>query len=182
MNKIKGNIILTGFMGAGKTEVARVLSKKTGLNFIDMDEEIEKKENMSISKIFNSKGESYFRELEHDFLNELEKHIKKGLYEDRHIVLSTGGGVPVQPGNIKILKKIGFVVYLAAVDKTIYERIKHKKNRPVLGTKGFTLKNVAEKLNERERFYKQADLIIHTDNVSIESVAGQIEIFHQAPR
>lgn len=193
---MKTNIVLIGFMGAGKTEVGRILAKNAGLNFIDLDFLIEIYEGMTISEIFEKKGEDYFRNLETEILLEIKKNKGDILnaavkYMDitgdsenfiiseqgKPWVISTGGGMPAFNGNMKLLENIGTVIYLKADSKTIYERIKSESHRPVLGPSGFSEKSVSDKLNEREKFYGKADIIIYTEGLTMHSVAGEINIF-----
>ena len=195
-------------MGAGKTEVGKIIAKNKGLNFIDLDCLIEVQECMTITEIFKQKGENYFRNLEAETLKELDKNksdlskiLKKYLNaskdkgkektvkavncensimtgkESKNWVISTGGGMPMINGNMKLLKNIGTTLYLKADAKTIYERIKSETHRPVLGEKGFTKRTVSEKLKEREKFYGQADMTIYTEGLAAPAVAEEIEIF-----
>ncbi len=206
--KTNRNIVLIGFMGAGKTEVGKIIAKNKGLNFIDLDCLIEVQECMTITEIFKQKGENYFRNLEAETLKELDKNksdlskiLKKYLNaskdkgkektvkavncensimtgkESKNWVISTGGGMPMINGNMKLLKNIGTTLYLKADAKTIYERIKSETHRPVLGEKGFTKRTVSEKLKEREKFYGQADMTIYTEGLAAPAVAEEIEIF-----
>jgi shikimate kinase len=182
------NIILIGFMGAGKTEVGKILAGNKGFNFIDLDCLIEKKEGTAITDIFKKKGENYFRNLETEILKELYKN-KTDIYkiagkygqigskENKNWVISTGGGMPAFNGNIELLKNIGTTIYLKADAKTIYGRIKSEVHRPVLGENGFTEATVAEKLKEREKFYGQADIIIYTEGLTAAAAAEEIGIF-----
>ena len=196
---MKTNIVLIGFMGAGKTEVGKILAKNAGLNFIDLDFLIETYEDMNISEIFKQKGEDYFRNIETEILLEIKKNKDDILsavvkYMDitgnsenllineqsRPWVISTGGGMPAFNDNIKILKNIGRVIYLKADGKTIYARIKAESHRPVLGKSGFSEKTVSDKLNEREKIYGKADMIIYTEGLSSQGVADEIGIFMSA--
>ncbi len=182
------NIVLIGFMGAGKTEVGKILAKNNGFNFIDLDSLIEIEEGMSITEIFKQKGENYFRNIETEILKKLYKN-KTDIYkiagkceqigskENKNWVISTGGGMPAFNDNMKLLKNVGTTIYLKADAKTIYERIKSETHRPVLGEKGFTEAKVAEKLKEREKFYEQADIIIYTDGLTVAAIAEEIGIF-----
>ena len=196
---MKTNIILIGFMGAGKTEIGRTLAKNEGFNFIDIDYLIEKNEGAAIAEIFKRKGESYFRNLETEILKEIDKNkpdisktSEKYIYREKQAgdskhniiisgrdkpwVISTGGGMPAFNGNIKLLKNIGTVIYLKADARTIYERIKSETHRPVLGADGFTLKSVSDKLSEREKIYEKADITIYTEGLTPLSVAEEIKI------
>ena len=182
------NIVLIGFMGAGKTEVGKILAKNNGFNFIDLDSLIVAEEGISITEIFKQKGENYFRNIETEILKKLYKNktdIYKiagkceqiGIKENKNWVISTGGGMPAFNDNMKLLKNVGTTIYLKADAKTIYERIKSETHRPVLGEKGFTEAKVAEKLKEREKFYEQADIIIYTDGLTVAAIAEEIGIF-----
>lgn len=116
------NICLIGFMGSGKTTIGEVLAKKTGWQWIDLDTEIAKGENMSIANIFAKKGEAYFRSLE-------TQYLKKALQQEKTII-STGGGVVVSPENVTVLaQKATF--YLHWEFETLYERIAGDKTRPL---------------------------------------------------
>ncbi|MHB1662188.1 MAG: shikimate kinase [bacterium] len=193
---MKTNIILIGFMGAGKTEVGRILAKDAGLNFIDLDFLIETHEGMTISEIFKQKGEDYFRNIETEILREIKKNkgdiLKAAVKyidvtlnsenllineQSRPWVISTGGGMPIFNDNMIILKNIGRVIYLKADVKTIYGRIKTESHRPVLGKSGFSEKSVSDKLNEREKFYGKADIIIYTEGLTMHGIADEINIF-----
>lgn len=172
---MKTNIVLIGFMGAGKTEVGRILAINLGFNFLDIDALIEKYEEMSITEIFKKKGEKYFRDLETKILKTIKGSELSG--KDKPSVISTGGGAPTFNGNMKLLKNIGTVIYLKADARTIYERIKSETHRPVLGANGFTLKSVSDKLSEREKIYEKADIIIYTEGLTPLSAAEEIKIF-----
>ena len=118
------NIILIGFMGAGKTKVGKLLAKTLGYGFVDMDELIEEREGLPIKEIFEKRGEKYFREKEKEWLKRLSLLEK--------IVLSPGGGIILSPENRKRLRKMGKVFYLKASPKAILERVKNESHRPLL--------------------------------------------------
>lgn len=122
---MKENIILIGFMGCGKTSVGKQLAQKLSYEFLDTDEEIEKRQKMTISKIFAEKGEEYFRELETQVLEEMLPTVKQ-------TVISTGGGLPLREKNAKILKDLGVVIYLKATKETTLERVYMDRSRPIL--------------------------------------------------
>lgn len=190
------NIVLIGFMGAGKTEVGRLLAKNSGLNFIDTDFLIESCEGIDISEIFAQKGEDYFRGIESkilrdirknkdDILNVVTRYIdtapdsKSLIISERSKpwIISTGGGMPVFNDNMKILKDIGFIIYLKADGKTIYGRVQNERHRPVLGKGGFSEKEIEDKLGEREKFYGKANMTIYTEGLTVSGVSGEIGIF-----
>ncbi len=146
------NIILCGFMGAGKTVVGKELAKLMNYQFIDMDEKIEAEENTSIKEIFRIYGEEHFRNLEH----ELCKRVK----DMEKCVISTGGGAMTYERNVEAIKKGGKVIFLDASFPVICKRIEDDDTRPL-----FQDKEKAEKLyNERkEKYLKASDYIINGD-------------------
>ncbi len=143
------NIILCGFMGSGKTVVGKELSRILGRKFIDTDEYIEQQNGVSIKAIFASRGEDYFRELEHNACKELAS--------EKSCVISTGGGALTFERNVEILKQSGKVVFLDASFEVICERIGNNTNRPL-----FQDRDKAKLLfDERhEKYAKAADFII----------------------
>lgn len=161
------NIVLIGFMGAGKSTVGKALAQRNNLSFIDTDIYIEQKENMAISDIFEKKGEAYFRDLETRVLLELKQTM-------RHTVIATGGGLPLREENSKLLKEIGTVYYLKASADTIYNRVKRSTNRPLLQCED-PYGRVCEMLLMRGPVYeKNCHKIIVTDGKNIDEVIGQI--------
>ena len=109
------NIILTGYMGSGKTEIGSRISQKLGMKFIDLDQYIEKKEDSSITKIFEKKGDIYFRKIESKYLHEI---IKKD-----NIILSLGGGTPCY--HMKIIRFLILIIILVFISNTL-EKIYQK--------------------------------------------------------
>ncbi len=153
---MKNNIALIGFMGAGKTTIGKNLAKALDMKFIDLDEAIVRKEGCSISEIFQKKGEQYFRMLEREIVEQEAK--------DNNLVISTGGGTVVDNLNIKNLRESSFIVFLDCDINTIYERVKNKKNRPLLNSENMfeTIKELYEK---RVLLYKfSADFILKIDS------------------
>lgn len=118
------NILLIGFMGAGKSTVSAYLGKMLAMETIEMDGYIEEKEGMKISQIFDAYGEEYFRNCESNTLIELQNKD--------HAVISCGGGVPLRPQNVELMKKNGYVVWLTAKPEEILERVKDGTDRPLL--------------------------------------------------
>lgn len=151
------NVVLVGFMGAGKSGVGRKLANVLKYDFIDTDFYIEQKEGMKISEIFEQKGEDYFRALETSVLEEL-------LAEKEHAVISTGGGMPLRNENAILLKQIGTVVYLKARPDTIYHRIKGDTTRPLLRCEK-PMERIVELLGKREsKYLSVSDIVIQTDH------------------
>ena len=118
------NIFLIGFMGSGKTTVADHLGNMFNMEIAEMDQIIAKRQNMSISDIFATHGEDYFRDLETELLIEMQS--KDGM------IISCGGGTPMRDNNVEEMKKSGKIVLLKASPKTIYERVKENHDRPLL--------------------------------------------------
>ena len=156
-------IFLTGFMTSGKSTLGPILANVLGWNFYDLDKVIEEKECNTVVEIFRIKGEKYFREKEHDILEELIK-------ED-HIIISLGGGTIANEINLKMMKESGKIIYLQVSAEVLYNRLKHKVDRPLFrdlvlkeNSKEDFLHRINELLVEREKFYKQSDLIINCDS------------------
>ena len=160
------NIILTGFMGAGKTSVGTRLAKDLGYTFIDTDTLIEADQHMDITSIFTKLGEPYFRDV--------EARIIRQVLEGENQVVSTGGGAVIRNENRAAFKKSGFVICLAARPEIIFERIKHETHRPMLQTPDPKVK-IKELLENREKFYRQADLIIDTSEQSVDDAVEEIK-------
>lgn len=118
----RSRIALIGFMGSGKSTVGKQLAGAIGFNFVDLDEEIEKQEKCSISEIFGTRGEEYFRELEERALRKVSS--KNGL------VVSCGGGIIERPANRELLKSKFFVVFLDVDFDTAWNRISNDISRP----------------------------------------------------
>jgi len=156
-------IILIGFMGSGKTTVAKKLGEKLDLKVIEMDDLIIKKSGKSIRQIFSENGEAQFRELETKVAKNLEKRDK--------CIISTGGGVVMSKINIGYLKENGKIIFLKTSFLEITERLKNNNDRPL-----FKDKKMAKKLFIfRQKLYEEyADLIINTDGKSVEKITYEI--------
>jgi shikimate kinase len=147
------NIVLTGFMGTGKSTIGNLLAQRLKLKFIDTDAQIETETGSTIAQIFQSKGEGYFRQLESQLAIRLAA-------EDNQII-ATGGGFVLNPHNIKVFKPNGVIVALTASPEAIYERVKEQNQRPLLEVID-PLARITELLIERAPFYLNADLTINT--------------------
>jgi shikimate kinase len=159
------NIVLTGFMGAGKSAVGRRLKELTGMEIVDTDDMIEEDAGMAISEIFEKFGEPHFRELE-------KKAVGKASALENHIIV-TGGGVVLKEENVKNLRKNGKVVYLYAPPEVLYERIKDETHRPLLHVDD-PLGKIGELLEYRAPFYANNDLTIDTSDMGVEEVAEEV--------
>jgi shikimate kinase len=159
------NIVLVGFMGTGKSVAGKILARKLGRDFLELDEIIEKREGVSIKEIFEKKGEPYFRQLEKEAVREASK--KKG------IVISAGGGVIVDQENFRNLKKGGMIICLEASPDLILKRTKNKTCRPLLNVPD-PKKKIEELLEKRAPYYRKADFCIDTDSLSVDEVVEKI--------
>ncbi len=159
------NIYLVGFMGTGKTSVAKVLAKRLSRKFIEMDEAIEKREKRPITEIFRINGEDYFRRV--------EKEIVEDISKKNNLAVSCGGGVVLDKDNIKNLKKSGIVICLWANPDVIYKRIRGQSHRPLLNV-DHPGERIKELLDARKTFYDKADYKIDTSNLTIQEATGEI--------
>jgi shikimate kinase len=159
------NIILTGFMGSGKTEVGKRLAQRLGYAFLDTDKLIEEKTGKSISEIFREEGESSFREL--------ETEVIKNLSGITGYIISTGGGIVIREENILSLKNIGLVIWLKTSPETIINRISSETHRPLLNVDN-PLEQIKKLLSIREQFYSKADVSIDTDGLEVDEVVKVI--------
>ena len=161
----KRNIFLIGFMGAGKSTVARWLHRQHGMEWLEMDKEIERREGTAISEIFRLHGEEYFRELETELLLSLENK--------ENTVVSCGEGVPLRLCNVEAMKRSGIIVFLTARPETILERVKDSHDRPLLeGHKN--VEYISELLSERRNKYEAAaDVLGATDDRSAQEIAEE---------
>lgn len=163
----KDNIILTGFMGCGKSSVGFRLSYHLRRTLLDTDKWIEKKQGMSIAEIFDRYGESAFRQMETDCLKEL-------LQTEDHQIIATGGGLPIREENHELLKQLGCVYYLKVAPEVVYERLKGDTTRPLL--QGDNPKAKIEALLKiREPVYEQcADYVIEVSDKTFEEILEEI--------
>ncbi|MCM1127355.1 MAG: shikimate kinase [Lachnospiraceae bacterium] len=165
---MKNNIILTGFMGSGKTSVGIRLSYALKRTMIDTDKWIEKRQEMTVSEIFDSRGEEAFREMETECLRELIKTC------DNQII-SAGGGLPVREENRRLLSKLGRVFYLKASPEAIYERLKNDTTRPLLQVED-PLERIKTLLKAREDNYMDcADVTIEVSGRTFDEILEQIK-------
>ena len=162
---MKKNIILVGFMGAGKTVVAQELSDILKRDLVSTDLLIERKEGRSITQIFRDSGEPYFRKV--------ESEIVRGLSARQGLVIDCGGGVVLSDNNIIDLKKSGVIFYLSATPDVIYKRIKDQTHRPLL-TVSDPEAEIKKLLAARESRYQKADHVIDTCAKTLPQVAEEI--------
>jgi shikimate kinase len=165
-------IILLGYMGSGKSTIATFLSEKLQLSCFDLDKCIEEKERMTITSLFKTKGEIYFRKMEHQVFKEM-------MQSSESFVLSLGGGTPCYANNHLYLNGDGVVsIYLkTSIDQLSQRLISEKVDRPILADKKEEeLKAfIAQHLFERSYFYNQATYAIQTDLKSPQEIVSEIE-------
>lgn len=160
-------IVLTGFMGSGKTSVGLRLSYRLRMPVEDTDKLIERRQGRSISDIFAADGEAYFRELETELLEELAEKNHTCIY-------STGGGTPVRPCNRELLRRLGTVVYLRIRPETVYDRLKGDVSRPLLQC-GNPLERICRLMESRKEAYESgADVTVDVDEIGISEVLDVI--------
>jgi shikimate kinase len=159
------NIYIVGFMGTGKTVAGRALAKKLHSDFVDLDACVEEKEGASISDIFKASGEDYFRGLEKQAL--VNASAKQGA------VVSCGGGIVIDPENMALMKGTGICICLSASPQEILKRIGVTSHRPLLHNAD-PLDRIQKLLSDRDSFYRQADIIIDTTNLSVEEIVDTI--------
>jgi len=160
------HIFLIGFMGTGKSTVGRALAEKTGCPLVDTDSYIEEATKRSIPEIFETEGEDAFRKLERKALSNLAQGSPK--------VISCGGGIIKSEENISLMKETGKTVLLSATAETVYKRVCHNENRPLLQGK----KNPAAisiLMEERRTLYEKArDYTVQTDGKNPSEIASEI--------
>ena len=148
------NIVLTGFMGAGKTTIGKALTKMLHMKLVDVDEDIEISQKMTINDIFKMYGEPRFRDIETDVIKKLSRN--------KNCIISTGGGAVLRDENMEALKENGVVFCLAASAETILERTGNNQDRPLLKVEN-PKKKIEELLAYRRPFYEKAGIMIETD-------------------
>ena len=155
---------LCGFMGSGKSTIAKQLAQFSGTEHIDLDDYIVERENNSIPEIFAQYGEEYFRQAEIDSLGEL--------CESKFTVIALGGGTLMRQENISVCKKYGKIIFLDIDFDSCYKRIKDDKNRPLVTKNSENeLRNI---FNMRCDIYKKASDIIVCANSSPSDIATDI--------
>jgi len=159
------NIVLTGPMGSGKSSVGENLAKALGRNLVDTDQLIIEKAGMDIVEIFKQHGQGHFRELEEEIVKQVSKL-------DNHII-STGGGVVLRPANMRRLRGNSLVINLCASVDTLFNRLKEKKDRPLLN-KPNPKEELRKHSESRKPFYNNADHVIETDDLDVGQVAEKI--------
>jgi shikimate kinase len=162
-------IILLGYMGCGKSTIANNLSEKTMIPFLDLDQYIEEKSNLTIKELFEKYGEIYFRKLEHEAFVTL-------LNKKESLILGLGGGTPCYANNHELLQRPDVIsIYLKASIPTLFERLsKNKSKRPLIANLNDAelQEFIAKHLFDRSYYYNQAQ---HKVSVDDKTVAETVE-------
>ena len=158
------NLILIGFMGAGKSSVGRILAARLGRCFVETDEMITAAQGRPIPEIFAEKGEAHFRALEDEVVRLLA--LKRG------DVIATGGGLPCRDGRLEALRAIGTVVWLSGDFGALYERALRAGDRPMLS--GRTREQAEALYEARKPFYAKAELTVDTTALNPDQVAARV--------
>lgn len=164
-------IILLGYMGCGKSTIANKLSGKIQIPYVDLDEFIEKKTNLTINQIFENHGEIYFRKLEHTYFVEL-------LNLPEELIIGLGGGTPCYANNHELLKGDHVTsIYLKASIDTLYKRlVSNKAKRPLIADKNEEEMRefIAKHLFDRSFYYNHAQYKVNVDDKTIEETVNDI--------
>jgi shikimate kinase len=160
----RDNIILVGFMGAGKSVCGRVLARRLGRCFVETDDMIVAGEGRSIPEIFRDAGEPRFRQLEADTLESLK--LKSGE------VIATGGGLPCREGRMELLRQLGTVVWLDGDVRELHERASRIGNRPML--EGRSMADVEALYRARQPYYRRAHITVDTTGIGADQVVARI--------
>ena len=153
------NLVLVGFMGTGKTVVGQRVAARLGLAFVDMDQVIAQRAGRSISEIFATDGEAHFRQLERALVRELAAQQGQ--------VIATGGGVVLDPANLRDFARQGVIICLWCEPEVIYERTKHARHRPLIEETD-RRQRVAALLRERAPLYQAIPLRVDNTQTTVE--------------
>lgn len=149
------NIVLTGFMASGKTEISKAIAEISKYKLVDTDDMIVGEMNMSINEIFEKYGEEYFRNAE-------RKAVLKAAETD-NAVIATGGGVVLDERNIDVLRKTGIIFNLSPSFSVIKERIDEaRKTRPLMAKD--SIEEIEKRFDDRKKFYDNCDYKINVIN------------------
>lgn len=160
----RDNVILVGFMGAGKSVCGRQLARRLGRCFVETDDMIVARQGRSIPEIFREEGEARFRQLEADALEALK--LKSGE------VIATGGGLPCREGRMEVLRELGTVVWLDGDVRELQERASRAGTRPML--EGRSLGEIEALHRSREPYYRRAHITIDTTGLGADQVVARV--------
>ncbi|MCI0511682.1 shikimate kinase [candidate division KSB1 bacterium] len=169
-------IFLTGFIGSGKSTIGPRLAQELGLQFYDLDVIIETSLNKPILQIFNEEGPAFFRELEHQIL--------KDVIQRRFSVIALGAGTIIFEENLKLLKSQGLLICFESEPETLWDRIRATDRRYFVlpdhpaaspdSTEPLMPQRIETLLKQRQPFYDQSDIFIHTSDKTIDEIIAEI--------
>jgi shikimate kinase len=169
---ITNNLFLIGPMGSGKTTVGRQLAKALKFQFVDSDQEIQKRTGVDIPTIFEYEGESGFRQRECQVIADLVTR--------KNIVLATGGGAILNPVNRQCLADHGLVIYLHCSPEQQHVRTARDHNRPLLAQASNPIQRLRDLMHEREPLYRQlAQLTVTTERRQTRAIVKEICLYLQ---
>ena len=160
-------VYLIGFMGVGKTTIAKLLAKKLKLPFFDADQIIEQQEKRNIAEIFKKDGELHFRMLETELLKNISQNS----------IIACGGGLPMHNNNMGLINSKGISIYLNASNDCLFNRLKNEKqNRPLIANKTDEELEVyiQNELQNRSQFYNLANHTILVDYKNTKELLREI--------
>lgn len=162
----KDRVYLTGFMGSGKSTIGPILANTIGYDFLDIDRTIEAREGKAVTEIFRERGESYFRALEREIIEQIRSRFR--------LVISLGGGTVTDPEAFQIIRTSGILVYLKVTPEQLFKRLHRRTDRPLLSDIGgnqLSEPELRERIRTlhaaREPIYSEADIIILTDGIRV---------------
>ena len=165
MSQSKVNLYLVGFMGSGKTTVARAVAQKLGYTYLDSDHEIERVEGKPITDIFAQQGEPAFRAMERRFIE--SGHASEGC------IVACGGGLIIQPGMLELVRSRGVVICLHASVETILKRIAGLKHRPLVNVEDQETR-VRNLFVQREPIYRSAGSMVLTESRPLADIVSHV--------
>lgn len=160
------NLVLVGFMGSGKTSAGQFAARQLAMEFLDTDAIIEQRLGLTIEQIFATKGEAFFRDRERELVQELA--ARDGL------VIATGGGIVLNPDNIRDFSRTGLVVCCWVDPRVAFERTRHTKHRPLLEADSDRRARIQSLLRQRGPLYRATPLQVDTSNMTVEQQADAL--------
>ncbi|NBG89713.1 shikimate kinase [Isachenkonia alkalipeptolytica] len=169
---LKENIYIIGFMAVGKTTLGKTLSQKIQWEFLDTDLSIEEREQRKVKDIFKESGEDYFRDLEAKVIQDIHEDW---IRDNDKKIIACGGGVILNPENVRTMKKNGVIVYLEGDINTIYNRISLNDSRPLLSEAKDLKRRVETLLESRQNLYREiADITLFVGEETPKELVGSL--------